>query len=114
MRREKSRTSSVAGTETMTKHNSRAPLRLVLVTESRTIPNWLFKSLEQVEQSGAAQCALVLRATQEVERGSLRSVQRLRRFLFWLYQNVVRRLVGGFQAPHAPMDLQSPLPHCRF
>jgi hypothetical protein len=99
---------------TMTKHNARAPLRLVLVTDGRTIPNWLFKSLEQVEQSGAAQCALVLRATHEVERGSLRFVQRLRQFLFWLYQNVDRRLFHGFPDAHAPIDLQFALPNCRI
>ncbi len=98
----------------MTTHNARAPLRLVLVTDGRTIPNWLFKSLEQVEQSGAAQCALVLRATHAVERGSLRFVQRLRQFLFWLYQNVDRRLFRGFPDAFAPIDLQFALPNCRI
>src|SRR5689334_138841 len=55
----------------MTHHNLRPPLRLLLVTDGDTIPAWLVKSLESVERSGAATVALVLRTVPATEPGAL-------------------------------------------
>jgi len=99
---------------TMTHHNSRAPLRLLLVTDGDTIPTWLGKCVQDVERSEAATCVLVLRTAPEEARGVFRFVQRLRQFLFWLYQIVDRRLFRGFPDAHAPINLQSALPKCRL
>jgi len=97
----------------MMHHNSRAPLRLLLVTDGNTIPTWLFKCVEKVERSGAATFALVLRTGPDDARGSFRFVHRLRRFLFWLYKHVDRRLFRGVPDAHAPITLQSALPNRR-
>ena len=94
-------------------NTARAPLRLLLVTDDNTIPTWLSKCVENVERSGAATCVLVLRAAPEEARDLFRFVQRVRRFLFWLYQKVDRRLFHGSPDAHAPIGLQSALPHCR-
>jgi hypothetical protein len=88
----------------MMTQNARTPLRLLLVTEGRTIPNWLFKCLEQVERSGAAQCALVLQATRDGERGSV---------FFRLYKKLDRHLFRSLPDALAPIELQSALPNCR-
>src|SRR5207249_10279345 len=42
-----------------------------------------------------------------------RFLQGLRRFLFWLYKNVDRRLFRSSPDAHAPIDLRSALPNCR-
>src|SRR2546429_3884593 len=97
----------------MMHHNSRAPLRLLLVTDGNTIPTWLFKCVENVERSGAATFALVLRTGPDDARGSFRFVHRLRRFLFWLYKHVDRRLFRGVPDAHVPITLQSALPNRR-
>jgi len=97
----------------MIHHNSRAPLRLLLVTDGNTIPTWLFKCVENVERSGAATCVTVLRAAPEDARSTFRFGHGLRRFLFRLYQNVDRRLFRGFPDAHAPIDLQTALPNRR-
>jgi len=94
-------------------HNSCAPLRLLLVTDGNTIPTWLFKCVENVERSGAATFVLVLRAAPEHAPGPFRFIQRLRRFLFWLYKHVDRRLFRGVPDAHAPITLQSALPNRR-
>src|SRR6267142_846511 len=98
---------------TMTHHKSGPPLRLLLVTDGSTIPTWLFKCVDSVERSGAATCVTVLRATPEDARSTFRFGHGLRRFLFWLYKNVDRRLFRGFPDAHAPIDLRSALPNCR-
>src|SRR2546430_13095570 len=90
----------------MMHHDSRPPLRLLLVTDGSTIPTWLFKCVDSVERSGAATCVTVLRATPEDARSTFRFGHGLRRFLFRLYQNVDRRLFRGFPDAHAPIDLQ--------
>src|SRR5690348_3368891 len=97
----------------MAHHNSRPPLRLLLVTEGSTIPTWLVKCVEDVERSGAATCVMVLRAAGEDSRGSFLFGHGLRRFLFWLYKNVDRRLFRGVPDAHAPINLQAALPNCR-
>ena len=97
----------------MTHHNSRAPLRLLLVTDGNTIPTWLGKCVADVEQSGVATCVLVLRAAPADSPGPFRFVQGLRRFLFWLYKNIDRRLFRGSPDAHAPIDLRSALPNRR-
>src|SRR5437773_7878829 len=97
----------------MMHRNSRAPLRRLLVTDGNTIPNWLFKCVENLERSGAATCVTVLQAAPEDAPGPFRFLQGLRRFLFWLYQNVERDLLRSLPDAHAPNDLRSALPHCR-
>jgi hypothetical protein len=98
---------------TMMSQNSRASLRLLLVTDGRTIPNWLFNVLKHVEQSGAAQCALVWQATHPVERRARRFLQQLGQSLFWLYEKVDRHLFRTLPDALAPIVLQSALPNCR-
>jgi hypothetical protein len=56
---------------------------------------------------------MVLRAAREDARGSFRFGHGLRRFLFWLYQNVDRRIFRGVPDAHARINLQSALPDCR-
>src|SRR5437660_11915959 len=74
---------------------------------------WLRKCVEDVEQSGVATFVLVLRAAPEGAPGPFRFLQGLRRFLFWLYKNVDRRLFRSSPDAHAPIDLRSALPNCR-
>src|SRR5216110_2399166 len=45
---------------TVTNDRCRAPLRLLLVTDGGTIPNWLYKCLDAVERSKAATVVLAL------------------------------------------------------
>ena len=97
----------------MKHHNSRAPLRLLLVADGNTVSTWLGKCVQDCERSGAATCVLVLRTAPEEARGVFRFLQRLRQFLFWLYQNVDRRLFRSFPDAHALIDLRSALPNCR-
>jgi hypothetical protein len=93
--------------------HSRAPLRALLVADSTTIPNWLFKCIENVEQSRAATFVLVLRAAPEKEPGSLRFVRQLGKFFFWLYMRMDRYLFRRFPDALAPIHLQSALPSRR-
>src|SRR5207247_1489385 len=72
----------------MMHRNSRAPLRLLLVTDGNTIPNWLFKCVENLERSGAATCVTVLQAAPADAPGPFRFLQGSRRLLFWLSHNV--------------------------
>src|SRR5438034_1946456 len=97
----------------MMHHHSRPPLRLLLVTDGSTIPTWLFRCVDSVERSGAATCVTVLQAAPEDAPGPFRFLQGLRRFLFWLYQNVDRGLFRSLPDAHAPIDLRSALPNCR-
>ena len=92
---------------------SNTPLRLLLVTDGNTIPTWLCRCVADVEQSGAATFVLVLRVAPADSPGPFRFVQGLRRFLFWLYKTVDRRLFRTSPDAHAPIDLQSALPNCR-
>ena len=94
-------------------YKSHAPLRLLLVTAGRTIPNWLYQCLRAVEQSRAATLVLVLQADQ-AERGSRGSVlSRLRSFSFWLYKKLDRYLFRSSPDALAPIDVRSALPNCR-
>src|SRR6266550_6107478 len=97
----------------MTHHTSRPPLRVLLVTNGSTIPTWLFQCVDSVERSGAATCVTVLRAAPEDARSPFRFLQGVRRFLFWLYKHVDRRLFRSLPDAHAPIDLRSALPTCR-
>ena len=94
-------------------NDSRAPLGLLLVTDGKTIPNWLFRCIEEVERSSAATVVLVLQAAREQEWRSLSLVQQLRHFLFFLYKNLDRYLFRSFLDALAPINLQSALPNCR-
>jgi len=93
-------------------HDARARLRLLLVTDGKTIPNWLFKCIQELEQSSAAHVALVLQAAHARERGSLGFVERLRQFSFSLYKHVDRLLFRRLPDALTPIDLQSALPDC--
>ena len=95
------------------KMNRNTPLRLLLVTNGETIPNWLFKCIGELEQSRAAKFVLVLQAAHEEDRGSFGFVQHLRHFLFFLYKHLDRYLFRNFLDALAPIDLQSGLPNCR-
>src|SRR6266480_270746 len=64
----------------MMHHDSRPPLRLLLVKDGSTIPTWLFKCVDSIERSGAATCVTVLRATPEDARSTFRFGHGLRRF----------------------------------
>jgi hypothetical protein len=94
--------------------NPRAPLRLLLVTHGKTIPNWLFKCIQDLERSGAASLVLVVQAAQEEKRASLRFVQMMRHFLFSLYHTMDRRLFRSDPDAFAPINLQSALPNRRL
>jgi hypothetical protein len=88
-------------------HMSHPPLRLLLVTDGETIPRWLCKCIEEVEQSRAATFVLVVQTALAAERRSVR------RFLFWLYKNMDRYLFRRYLDALAPINLRSALPNCR-
>src|SRR6266566_5267850 len=85
---------------------SRAPLRLLLVTDGGTIPNWLYKCLDAVQGSEVATVVLALLAARNEGR-------KLRRLLFSLYERIDRYLFPSVADALAPIDLQSALPSCR-
>src|SRR5437773_12034268 len=86
----------------MMNHKSRAPLRLLLVTDGRTIPNWLYKCLDAVEGSKVATVVLALLAARKEGR-------RLRRLLFWLYVRIDRYLCRSDADAFVPIGLHSAL-----
>src|SRR5207249_12084093 len=88
------------------KHTSRAPLHLLLVTDGRTIPNWLYKCLQAVEESKVATVVLALLAAR-TERRTLRHVP------FTLYERIDRSLFRTDADALVPIRLQSALPGCR-
>jgi hypothetical protein len=87
-------------------HTSRTPLRLLLVTDGETIPNWLYKCLGAVEGSTVVTVVLALPGTRT--RG-----RTLRHLLFSLYERVDRYLFRGDADALAPIDVRSALPTCR-
>jgi hypothetical protein len=87
-------------------HTSRGPLRLLLVTDGGTIPNWLYKCLSAVEGFTLATVALALPATRKHRRS-------LRHVVFSLYERIDRYLFRGEADALSPIDLQSALPSCR-
>src|SRR5438093_1026178 len=87
-------------------HKSRAPLRLLLVTDGGTIPNWLYKCLDAVEGSNVATVVLALHPARNERR-------KLRRLLFSLYERIDRYLFRSEADALVPIDLQSALPTCR-
>src|SRR6266513_2196224 len=88
------------------KHPSRAPLHLLLVTDGRTIPNWLYKCLDAVERSKAATVVLALLASRKEGR-------KFRHLLFSLYERIDRYLFRSDGDALVPIGLQSALPRCR-
>src|SRR5438477_10033183 len=88
------------------KHTSRAPLHLLLVTDGRTIPNWLYKCLQAVEESKVATVVLALLAARTEGRT-------LRHVLFSLYERIDRSLFRSDADALVPIGLQSALPGCR-
>ncbi len=99
--------------ETMTNQSARAPLRLLLVTDGNTIPNWLFHCIQSVERSGAARIVLVLKTARQRIRGPLGFRQHLRQCFFWLYQRIDRHLFRASPDALAPINLASALAGCR-
>ena len=90
----------------MMNHKSRTPLRLLLVTDDGTIPNWLHKCLHAVEESKVATVVLALHAARKEGRN-------LRRLLFSLYERIDRHLFRSVADALVRIDLQSALPTCR-
>jgi len=90
----------------MMNHKSRTPLRLLLVTDGGTIPNWLYKCLHAVEESKVATVVLALHAARNEGRN-------LRRLLFSLYERIDRHLFRSVADALVRIDLQSALPTCR-
>src|SRR6266550_7232049 len=88
------------------KHTSRAPLHLLLVTDGRTIPNWLYQCLHAVEGSNVATVVLALLAARTAGRT-------LRPLLFSLYERIDRYLFRSDGDALVPIGLQSALPSCR-
>ena len=88
------------------KHTSRAPLHLLLVTDGRTIPNWLYTCLHAVEESKVATVVLALLAARTEGRT-------LRHVLFSLYERIDRSLFRSDADALVPIRLQSALPGCR-
>jgi len=93
--------------------DSHPPLRVLLVTDGRTIPHWLFKCVEELERSGAATCVLAWQAAPGREQRSFRPIKQVRHVFFFLYQNLDRYLFRNFPDALAPINLQSALPRCR-
>jgi len=87
-------------------HKSRAPLRLLLVTDGGTIPNWLYKCLDAVAGSKVATVVLAVHAAR-------REGRKLHRLLFSLYERIDGYLFRSEADALAPIDLQSALPTCR-
>src|SRR5437762_5265031 len=87
------------------KHTSRAPLHLLLVTDGRTIPNWLYTCLHAVEESKVATVVLALLAAR-TEGGTLRHV------LFSLYERIDVCLFRSDVDALVPIRFQSALAGC--
>src|SRR5881409_2821478 len=87
-------------------HMSRAPLRLLIVTDRGTIPNWLYQCLAAVAGSNVATVVLAVRAAPTERR-------KRRRLLFSLYETIDRYLFRSIADALAPIDLRSALPTCR-
>jgi len=90
--------------ETMNE-KSHAPLRLLLVTDGGTIPNWLFRCITAVQECGAATVVLAPHAA----RGE---GQMLRRLLFSLYRSMDRHWFRRVPDALAPVKLKAALPEC--
>lgn len=90
------------------RHQSRAPLRLLVVTDGASIPNWLRKCLAAVTQSGAATVVVASYAA----RPGVRALQTLRRLLFSLYEHLDRLLVRRGPDALAGIDPHAALPNC--
>jgi hypothetical protein len=88
-------------------HQSPAPLRLLLVTDGETIPNWLYKCLEALEGSKAAMVVLAWPGARGEERTR-------RRLLFSLYERIDRYLFRTVPDALAAIDLRSAFPNCRL
>lgn len=87
-------------------HQARPPLRLLIVTDGRTIPNWLHQAVRAVEESSAATVVLA-------SHPARLPGQTLGRLLFSLYEKIDRRLFRTVPDALAPVELQSAFPHCR-
>src|SRR5437762_10713426 len=82
---------------------SRAPLHLLLVTDGRTIPNWLYKCLDAVEGSKVAPVVLALLAARTEGRT-------VRHVLSALRGRVARSLFRSGAVALVPVRLRSALP----
>jgi hypothetical protein len=91
----------------------RAPLRLLLAAGGNTIPAWLFSCVQELEQSGAAQIVVVLRAVPTEGRDGLSFIPRLRQFLFRAYQYLDRQLFRRSPDALAPINVGSAFPDRR-
>src|SRR6266550_3172490 len=89
------------------KHPSRAPLHLLLVTDGRTIPNWLYKCLDALERSKAATVVLALLAARKEGR-------KLRHLLFSLDERIDRFPFPRDGDPLCPNGFPSAPPRCRI
>ncbi len=87
--------------ETMNE-KSHAPLRLLLVTDGGTIPNWLFRCITAVQECGAATVVLAPHAARG--EGGL-----LRRLLFSLYRSMDRHWFRRVPDAIAPVNLKAQL-----
>ena len=90
----------------MATQTTRAALRLVLVTQGTTVPEWLCKCLRDAERSGVATLASLVQVAQPRARG-------VRDFLLALYQIVDRRLFRGDPDALEPVSARSAFPNAR-
>ena len=90
---------------------ARAPLRLLAVTNGRTIPNWLFQCLAGLERSGVAQLLLLSPANQEGAAGARTGMPELSQLVFRLYRSADRWLFRKAPDALAPVALGDAFPH---
>src|SRR5690348_3288421 len=87
-------------------HTSRIPLRLLVVTDGATLPNWLVKCLADLERSGAGTVVVALRAARPDTR-------KPRRWAFSLYRMIDRHFARRAPDALAAFDPHSAFPGCR-
>jgi hypothetical protein len=83
------------------------------VAGGKTMPTWLFKCVEELEQSGAAKVVLVLQAAPKAGRRGSKFVPAVREFLFRLHQAIDRRLFRRSPDALAPIKVRFALPNRR-
>lgn len=94
----------------MTEAN-RAPLRVLLVTAGGTIPQWLFKCVEEAERAGATETLLLAHTAGGEPGGLAHLVERGRSFAFRLYRILDRRLFRRSPDALAPVKLAAAFPN---
>jgi hypothetical protein len=88
---------------------ARAPLRLLVVTDGKTIPNWLRQCLAALERSGAADVLLLSAGTRHRRAEHWAGVP-LRQLLFRLYRYADRRLFRKTPDALEPIALNQAFP----